>query len=117
MALPDLLWSFADVGRTAEGLIELEFTGARLVVTGWIEPALAAAVVSALEVCGDRAGARSVGDGGHPADRHFRHGMNGLAALVPTALKANPYCGDVFVFRPKRGDRLRLISWTAVAWC
>ena len=41
----------------------------------------------------------------------FRRGMNGLVALVATALKADPYCGDVFVFRPKRGDRLRLVFW------
>lgn len=41
----------------------------------------------------------------------FRRGMNGLVALVASALKADPYCGDVFVFRPKRGDRLRLVFW------
>ena len=41
----------------------------------------------------------------------FRRGMNGLVALVASALAADPYCGDVFVFRPKRGDRLRLIFW------
>lgn len=41
----------------------------------------------------------------------FRRGMNGLVALVASALTADPYCGDVFVFRPKRGDRLRLVFW------
>ena len=41
----------------------------------------------------------------------FRRGMNGLVALVASALAADPYCGDVFVFRPKRGDRLRLVFW------
>lgn len=39
----------------------------------------------------------------------FRRGMNGLVALVASALAAPPYCGDVFVFRPKRADRLRLV--------
>jgi hypothetical protein len=29
--------------------------------------------------------------------------VNGLSALVSAALGENPYCGDVFVFRSKRG--------------
>ena len=39
----------------------------------------------------------------------FRRGMNGLVALVASALKADPYCGDVFVFRPVdfRGELTR----------
>ncbi|AEH82172.1 putative transposase (plasmid) [Sinorhizobium meliloti SM11] len=41
----------------------------------------------------------------------FRRGMNGLVALVASALAADPYCGDVFVFRAKRCDRLRCIYW------
>jgi len=41
----------------------------------------------------------------------FRRGMNGLVALVASALAADPYCGDIFVFRPKRADRLRLVFW------
>jgi hypothetical protein len=41
----------------------------------------------------------------------FRRGMNGLVALVASALAADPYCGDVFVFRAKRLDRLRCIYW------
>jgi transposase len=41
----------------------------------------------------------------------FRRGMNGLVALVASALSADPYCGDVFVFRAKRCDRLRCIYW------
>jgi len=41
----------------------------------------------------------------------FRKGMNGLVALVASALKADPYCGDIFVFRAKRGDRLRCLYW------
>ena len=32
----------------------------------------------------------------------FRRGMNGLVALVASALAADPYCGDVFVLRAKR---------------
>lgn len=41
----------------------------------------------------------------------FRRGMNGLVALVASALAADPYCGDVFVFRTKRLDRLRYVYW------
>jgi len=41
----------------------------------------------------------------------FRRGMNGLVALIATTLAADPYRGDVFVFRPKRCDRLRLVFW------
>jgi transposase len=34
----------------------------------------------------------------------MRKGMDGLAALVQTALGERPFSGDVFVFRGKRGD-------------
>jgi hypothetical protein len=36
----------------------------------------------------------------HPVD--FRKSVHTLSALVSEALRANPYCGDVFVFRSKR---------------
>jgi len=41
----------------------------------------------------------------------FRRGINGLAALVAEALDSDPYCGDVFIFRSKRKDRLKLLAW------
>jgi transposase len=41
----------------------------------------------------------------------FRAGMDRLAALVQTALAANPFGGDVFVFRAKRADRLKVLYW------
>lgn len=41
----------------------------------------------------------------------FRKGVHSLVALVAEALKANPYCGDLFVFRSKRCDRLKLVAW------
>ena len=41
----------------------------------------------------------------------FRKGINSLAALVSQALNTNPYCGDVFIFRSKRMDRLKLLAW------
>ena len=34
----------------------------------------------------------------------FRKSLHTLSALVSEALRANPYCGDVFVFRSKRAD-------------
>lgn len=39
----------------------------------------------------------------------MRRGMHGLAALVQTTLKANPYTGHVFVFRGRRGDLVKLL--------
>jgi transposase len=33
-----------------------------------------------------------------------------LSSLVSEALRANPYCGDVFVFRSKRIDRVKLLA-------
>jgi transposase len=41
----------------------------------------------------------------------FRKGMDTLAALVADVLTANPFGGDIFVFRPKRCDRLKFLVW------
>ena len=41
----------------------------------------------------------------------FRRGVHGLVAMVAQVLAADPYCGDVFVFRSKRKDRLKLVVW------
>jgi transposase len=41
----------------------------------------------------------------------FRKGVHGLVALVAAALESDPYCGDVFVFRSKRSDRLKVLVW------
>lgn len=41
----------------------------------------------------------------------FRRGIHGLVAMVAQALDADPYCGNVFVFRSKRKDRLKLVVW------
>ena len=42
----------------------------------------------------------------------MRKGMNGLAALVQTALAKDPFCGHVFVFRGRRGDQVKLLWWS-----
>ncbi len=42
----------------------------------------------------------------------MRKGMDGLAALVQTALTENPFSGHVFVFRGRRGDLVKLLWWS-----
>ena len=42
----------------------------------------------------------------------MRKGMDGLAALVQTVLAERPFSGDVFAFRGKRGDLLKLLWWS-----
>ena len=39
----------------------------------------------------------------------MRRGMHGLAALVETTLAAQVYGGDVFVFRGRRGDLIKVL--------
>jgi transposase len=39
----------------------------------------------------------------------FRKGMDGLAALVQQALRADPFAGDVFIFRARRADRVKIL--------
>jgi transposase len=41
----------------------------------------------------------------------FRKGIDTIAALVAEVLQADPFCGDVFIFRPKRCDRLKILVW------
>lgn len=41
----------------------------------------------------------------------FRKGAQGLAALVQTTIKADPFLGAIFIFRAKRVDRLKLVYW------
>src|SRR5579864_7268285 len=41
----------------------------------------------------------------------FRKSVHTLAALLSEARLANPYCGDVFIFRSKRADRVKLLAW------
>jgi transposase len=39
----------------------------------------------------------------------MRKGMNSLALQVQENLKRDPHAGDLFVFRGKRGDKLKMI--------
>ena len=47
----------------------------------------------------------------------FRKGMDSLAALVTQALASDVYTGDVFIFRSKRLDRLKLLIWDGSGLC
>jgi transposase len=40
-----------------------------------------------------------------------RKGIDGLAAVVTTHLGRDPLRGDLFVFRNRRGDRLKILAW------
>lgn len=39
----------------------------------------------------------------------MRAGMNGLALKVQELLKRNPHSGDLFVFRGRRGDLIKIL--------
>ncbi len=41
----------------------------------------------------------------------MRRSFDGLAALVRDQLGADPLCGHLFVFRNRRGDRLKMLFW------
>ncbi|MDP7539796.1 MAG: IS66 family insertion sequence element accessory protein TnpB [Alphaproteobacteria bacterium] len=41
----------------------------------------------------------------------FRKGIDGLAAVVQEVLALDPFAGDLFVFRPKRADRVKILTW------
>lgn len=45
-----------------------------------------------------------------PAD--MRRSFDGLAMLVRDYLGADPLSGHLFVFRNKRGDRVKMLYWT-----
>jgi transposase len=41
----------------------------------------------------------------------FRKGMDGLAALVQQALRADPFASELFIFRAKRADRVKVLVY------
>ena len=45
----------------------------------------------------------------------MRKGMPGLAAVVKTSLGKEPFCGDVFVFRGRRGDLIKALWFSGDA--
>ena len=40
-----------------------------------------------------------------------RKSFDGLAAVVSTHLGRDPLSGDLFVFKNRRGDRLKILAW------
>lgn len=47
----------------------------------------------------------------------LRKGFDGLAALVQTHLAEDPYAGHLYVFRGRRGDRVKLLWWDGDGLC
>ena len=39
----------------------------------------------------------------------MRRGFTGLSGMVQTALEENPFSGQVFIFRGRRGDLLKVL--------
>jgi transposase len=47
----------------------------------------------------------------------MRKGFDSLAALVQTELGENPLSGHLFVFKSRRGNRLKLLFWDRDGYC
>jgi transposase len=47
----------------------------------------------------------------------MRRGFDGLSADGAQVLKADPFSGAVFVFRGKRGDYLKILTWDGSGLC
>lgn len=47
----------------------------------------------------------------------MRKGFDGLAALVQNQLEADPFSGHLFVFRGRRGDRIKVLWWDGDGLC
>jgi transposase len=47
----------------------------------------------------------------------MRRGMDSLAAQVQQKLAADPFSGQIFVFRGRRGDLLKLLWWDKDGLC
>ncbi len=47
----------------------------------------------------------------------LRRGFVGLSAMVQTALQENPFSGQVFVFRGRRGDLIKLLWFDGDGLC
>jgi len=47
----------------------------------------------------------------------MRRGIDGLCALVQSALSGNPFSGQLFIFRGRRGDRLKILWHDAEGMC
>jgi len=41
----------------------------------------------------------------------FRKGLDGMVAVVQRHLGFDPFAGDLFVFRSRRSDRIKVVAW------
>ena len=47
----------------------------------------------------------------------MRKGFDGLALIVQETLKRDPHCGHLFVFRGRRGDRIKCLWHDGQGMC
>ncbi len=47
----------------------------------------------------------------------MRKGMNTLALSVQQGLGRDPHAGEIFCFRGRRGDRVKLLYWDGQGFC
>ena len=47
----------------------------------------------------------------------MRKGFDGLSALVQTQLSEDPFSGQLFVFRGRAGDRVKILWWSGDGLC
>jgi transposase len=47
----------------------------------------------------------------------MRQGMPGLSALVQTALQEDPFSGQLFIFRGRRGDMVKVLWFDGDGMC
>ena len=47
----------------------------------------------------------------------LRKGFDGLAAIAQHVLHQDPFSGHLFVFRGKRGDKLKILWWDGQGYC
>ncbi len=50
-----------------------------------------------------------------PAD--MRKSFNGLSILVDEMLEQDPFSGHLFVFRNRKGDRVKILYWDRSGFC
>mgnify|MGYP000270061920 CR=1 FL=1 len=52
-----------------------------------------------------------------PTSVGYGASFDGLAALVQNQLEADPFSGHLFVFRGRRGDRIKVLWWDGDGLC